>query len=396
MLALTGVAAATPPEVEVVVRERGEPIQGLTAENFVVTLADREIPVRVDEIRDGRRLSDATTVATDVLIYIDEVFLIAPRRNKVLRRLSRELDQLGPDDRVAIVVGDRDEVDVLTGWTRALTLLRSAIDTAQDRASHGLERLGEQRQRENQTVTRTPADFSSIGFSGYSLAPRELGSVGLHRANEVSTQIADLVGGMRAALVAVDRPATDTHRRKVLVPLLGAWPISPEAWVVDGSDGPAAGRAAARELFRPIVDTAVRFGYGIYPMVVEGWDIPGRTVASRDAAAYDMLEWLAATSGGRQLENGRGADMLPTVLADHRDAYFVALEWPTNVDGDPLPLDIRLADGSARAELRAPTRIADPDAKQWRRELLADAQRFGVEQRALGPINEERRTTSPD
>ncbi|HET9765256.1 MAG TPA: hypothetical protein VFS60_00330, partial [Thermoanaerobaculia bacterium] len=109
--------------VEVVVTDaKGERVSGLSAGDFTLTVDGK--PVAIDyfsEIRDGRPLATpaapgaeappastvqppaAATAGTNYLVFVDDYFAIAPQRDPVLEALRGSLDQLRPEDRMAVV-----------------------------------------------------------------------------------------------------------------------------------------------------------------------------------------------------------------------------------------------------------------------------------------------------
>ena len=139
--------------VEVVVTDRkGNRIHGLQAGDFEL-IVDRR-PVRIDyftEIDDGRALAPSDKgvgnvpsltadepVGTNYLIFIDDLFAIKQRRNRVLTRLERDLARLGPADRVAVVANDGRELTLITDWTGAREDIETALQEARKRKPHGL------------------------------------------------------------------------------------------------------------------------------------------------------------------------------------------------------------------------------------------------------------------
>ena len=139
--------------MEVVVTDRkGNRIRGLQASDFEL-LVDRR-PVRIDyftEIDDGRALATSDDqisnvpalapdepVGTNYLIFIDDLFAIKQRRNRVLTRLERDLVQLEPADRVAVVANDGRELTLITDWTGTREDIETALQEARKRKPHGL------------------------------------------------------------------------------------------------------------------------------------------------------------------------------------------------------------------------------------------------------------------
>ncbi|MCE2559768.1 MAG: hypothetical protein J4F98_14525 [Acidobacteria bacterium] len=111
--------------VEVVVTDRqGNRVQGLEASDFELLVDGQPTPITYfTEIEDGLArdgtagdlsgvpsLDANAPVATNFLIFIDDLFSIERDRNRVLDVLVEDLGELGPADR-----GDPDALDELRG-----------------------------------------------------------------------------------------------------------------------------------------------------------------------------------------------------------------------------------------------------------------------------------------
>ncbi|HSS78562.1 MAG TPA: hypothetical protein VLV54_17685, partial [Thermoanaerobaculia bacterium] len=92
----------------VVTAASGQRVPGLSAADFRLLVDGKEVPVEYfAEIADGKSLqADKAPVAAgeevgrNYLIYIDDSFSLANRRNDVLEKLERDLKLLGPADRM--------------------------------------------------------------------------------------------------------------------------------------------------------------------------------------------------------------------------------------------------------------------------------------------------------
>ena len=146
--------------VEVVVTdEAGTRIRGLDASDFKL-LVDGQ-PTAIDyftEVDDGQARvpsgADVETVpalyageqvGTNFLIFIDDYFAFQRDRNRVLGHLEKDLVQLGPRDRVAIVASDGASLALLTGWTNSAAEVQEALREARERPASGLMRLSDRR-----------------------------------------------------------------------------------------------------------------------------------------------------------------------------------------------------------------------------------------------------------
>src|SRR5579864_8219115 len=116
--------------VEAVVTDRrGHPVRGLAAADFQLLVDGREVPIDYfTEIRDGQaaekaaatpppagapaaaataptpQVSPGATVGRSYLVFVDDAFAVAARRNAALQRLREELRRLGPGDQMAVIV----------------------------------------------------------------------------------------------------------------------------------------------------------------------------------------------------------------------------------------------------------------------------------------------------
>src|SRR5215218_1190856 len=106
--------------VEAVVTDRkGDRVQGLTAGDFRLLVDGVEVPIDYfSEVADGVALPAlqsaesgvpapaAGPVGRNYLVFVDESVLMAFDRDLVLQELERDLDRLGPGDRMALVAFD--------------------------------------------------------------------------------------------------------------------------------------------------------------------------------------------------------------------------------------------------------------------------------------------------
>ena len=128
--------------VEVVVTDRkGKRIPGLQASDFELRVDGTQVPIEFfTEIDDGRAratsdddtdnllsLAPDDAVGTNYLIFIDDLFAIRQRRNRVLNRLEQDLARLGPADRVAVVAFDGRNLTRITDWTNSRDEIESAL-----------------------------------------------------------------------------------------------------------------------------------------------------------------------------------------------------------------------------------------------------------------------------
>ena len=354
--------------VEVVVTDRkGNRIRGLQASDFEL-LVDGE-PTPIDyftEIDDGRALAASTErignvpsvapndpVGTNYLIFIDELSAIKRHRDRVLDRLQADLVQLGPTDRVALVVFDGFNVSRLTDWTSS----REAIEEA----------LRQARERE---------------------------ALGLKRRVALSNRSTQLRRAVMAATAAV-RSFAAAPGRKVMLLLAEAW-RAPEDLPENAYRTRGIPALSVDDLYGPLVHSANLVGYTIYPVDLPGFHLVymgptgDASVEGAGLRGYDLydgflvlrrspgdrygfdypdgsfglpsdpewgehavLEFLAHETGGLPMINARRDVALSTAVADTRSFYWLGFS-PTRDENDTLHrLDVRLV---GRSDLRARSR----------------------------------------
>ena len=237
LLLLTGsvpALAQLPPnavEVEAVVTDRdGNRVSGLAAGDFLLRVDGVEVPVdRFAEVVDG-------TVGRSYLVFVDESLSVAVQRDLVLWEIERDLDRLGPEDRMAVVVFDGDRLHRLADWTGDREALAAALAearkrparpgvarSAMDEASEALRSLPAPPGRKAMLVLSGgwPAEPSlqlvrDANRLGYTLYPVDVPSLGREQVPEdVLQALAEATGGRAALnanrLAALERAEEDTR-----------------------------------------------------------------------------------------------------------------------------------------------------------------------------------------
>jgi len=190
-------------------------------------------------------------VGTSYLVFIDDYFSLRSRRDTVLADFKKQLSLVGPDDRMAVVAFDGQELALISNWTSSVEALERAFDQAMERSSHGAERLSEEQSYENNKDGMTTPKAS---FSAY-LGPEEK-----RRVDEISRQVERIVLATSSALRSFAKPPG----RKVMILFSGGWPYNPAQGVV--ADSSRAIFAGGDEVLAPLVETANRLGYTLYPV----------------------------------------------------------------------------------------------------------------------------------
>ncbi len=138
----------------VVTSASGERVRGLSAEDFRLLVDGVEVLVEYfTEVAEGTSVAAAPSapvsageeVGRSYLVYVDDSFSLANRRNEVLEKLERDLALLRRADRMAVLAFDGSRIDVLCGWTGEAGKLREALAAARQRPAQGGALLARQR-----------------------------------------------------------------------------------------------------------------------------------------------------------------------------------------------------------------------------------------------------------
>lgn len=335
--------------VEVVVTDKqGNRVTGLGPGDFRLRVDGKEVPIQYfTEVRGGQAvaaeeagsgqsgavaglpaLAPGSPVGTSYLVFIDDYFSIAARRDEVLRSLMDSLGHLGPEDRMAVVAFDGRKLDMLSNWSDSDRALSRGFQQAMGRPAYGFQRLAELRTFEASrrlTGTLGTVDRRSAFANRVDLEEQSYMEL-----------IADQVGRSVMAAVSTMRGFAAPPGRKVLILLSGGWPYSPADYVVNNPNRPILNRdvPGGEELFEPLVDTANLLGYTIYPVDVPGVESTGPDASEgapagngllnlREQEVHAALEFAARQTGGKALINGLRAEALQTAESDTRSYYWL-------------------------------------------------------------------------
>ena len=140
---------------------------------------------------------------------------------------------------------------------------------------------------------------------------------------------------MVGAAVSTLRGFASPPGRKVMLLFSGGWPFSPVDFVVNNPNRPVMERDLPRgeDLFRPLVDTANRLGYTLYPVDVPGLETevadaslsspPPSGLNIREQEHQTSLLYVAKETGGRALLNGLREASLERASEDTRSYYWL-------------------------------------------------------------------------
>jgi len=337
-------------QVEAVVTDkRGDRVSGLTREDFRLRVDGEEVPIDYfEEVRQGITVTEGERTRSgrdregsseivgeeqmagrDFLVFVDDYFTDRGTRKRLLKNLAKNVDTLGPKDRMAVVRFAGWGLEIRTDWTSSRDELADVF--------------GELIKETPQDLTRS-SEIASMSDSVLQLDDAKLTD---RRRRQ---QIEDVVSGMAVAM----RAFADTPNRKLLVPVTLGWAFDPSRAVgaatalntaelardandigsaaprlgslnATGAPTPAgrgglSGQAEQADVYgdsplSPLVDTANLLGYSIYPMHL------GRP--SPDDLQRTSL-WTVALETGGQIATEGGASTTPLVpvVAD-TGSYYV-------------------------------------------------------------------------
>jgi len=258
-------------DVEAVVTDReGNRVRGLSAGDFRLLVDGVEVPVeRFAEVGEG-------AVGRSYLVFVDDSQSIAVQRDLVLWEIERDLNRLGPEDRMAVVAFDGERLHMLAAWTGDREALAAALAEARKRpARESLARssmwVGDAAAAALRSVSPSPGRKAMLVLSGgwpagpslqlvrdanrlgYTLYPVDVPALERDQAPEATIlALAEATGGQAALnsnrLAALERAEEDTRSYY----LLGFSP----AWNADDRD-----HRIELEVRRPGLDVRARHGF---------------------------------------------------------------------------------------------------------------------------------------
>lgn len=306
--------------LEVVVTEKGSRVRDLTPDDFLLQVDGAEVPIEyftevTGGIADGGNQDAAGTipalapgekVGTSYLVFIDEFFSLATDRNRVLQSIGEQLPYLSPEDRMAVVAFNGNQVEMLTSWNQSVEQLEDIFRKAQGRPAYGLRRRSERRifelQDEDLTglnIGNTVTDLSSVVDSTISLEEQQ-------HVDLVAHQVERVVLAASSALRSFANPPG----RKVMLLLSGGWPHNPTQWVINDPQRAAyvSGSQSHGQLYGQLTETANRLSYTLYPV-----DVPG--LGGSDIDAGDFTVEQAADRSDRRFNREQEEDLSLTSIA---------------------------------------------------------------------------------
>ncbi len=320
--------------VEVVVTgEDGKPVRGLAAADFRLLVDGREVPLDYfTEITEGQAapapaaapegpaapVAPAEAVARSYLVFIDDSFSVASPRSKVLERLAADLSSsLALGDQMAVLAFDGRRIEVLSPWSRDRAALAMVLKAAGGRPAHGHQMIATDRSMEGDADITVDAAIA-MEATGEEIQ-QMLDTLGQRVNPEARTQLGRTAAAMAGALRGFEAPPG----RKIMLLLSGGWSLN-----------------VAPRLFGPLVESANRLGYTLYPI----------DVAQGDARILRGLDRLALATVGR-VANSVRQDVLRTVAADSGTYYWLgfAPTWKKDDRTHDIRVEVRRPDLKVRA-----------------------------------------------
>jgi len=369
--------------VEVVVTDKDDTrVRGLSADDFKLKVDGKEMPIQYfSEILGGSVISRPTAdgtvkdvpslapgqpVGTSYLVFIDDFFSIARDRDRVLTRLEEQAKVLQPQDRMAVVAFDGQELTMLTSWTNSERQLQDALRKARDRPTTGLQRQAELTQNDEDRRNRRSLESASSTITGdpiehrleMRLDPVEMG---------YATRLIDQLHRSVNAAVATLRGFAGPPGRKAMILLSGGWPYNPAEYTVNDYDADFVDVVSAgsdpmlpvgKDLYGELANAANLLGYTLYPV-----DVPGMQRQFRDASVgapsndqeasvggifprelqgEQSLRYLAQETGGEAMINGMRDSVFEHVNDDTRSYYWLGFTPERAQDDKPHEIEVEV------------------------------------------------------
>lgn len=326
----------------VVTNASGERVRGLAAGDFRILVDGVEVPVEYfAEVEEGKSVTAGAgaegapaapvaageEVGRNYLVYVDDSFALATRRNVVLEKVESDLSLLKPADRMAILAYDGNRLNRVCGWTGDAAVLRAALAKARSLPSLGGEMLAHKRALQvdvnwildNSSGIDTGDSVTRVGGPKIYETEELFKYMNKRIPPEARTQFGKTTEAAAAALRGLETPPG----RKVMLLLSGAWSLS-----------------LAPYLYGPLARTANQLGYTVYP------------VDTSESKVYelDALDRLARATGGRLVVAGtHGA--FREVVADSGTYYWLGFTpfWQANDIQHAVTVQLRRPDLQVRS-----------------------------------------------
>ena len=378
--------------VEAVVTDRkGTRVTGLEARDFRLLVDGVEVPIDYfTEVAEGVVLpapqtaegvpapAPAGPVGRSYLVFIDESVVMAPDRDLVLQELERDLDRLGPGDRMAVVAFDGTQLHRLADWTGDRVLLANAFAEARKRPALGI-RFNVERSFQPPDADDGDEMAKALDNSGLD----RIGSLPRQEQNDLTVLENAWVSRVSEAAAAALRGFELPMGRKAMILLTGGWPLP--------------------ELALPLVQEANRLGYTLYPVDVPGMEagaivdiqqvtptekLSGILSTDWELGVHATLNQVAVATGGKPALNSTRVDALERAEEDTRSYYWLGFSpgWKSDDHHHRIEVEVRRPGLVVRARNGfsdlSPAKLAQMEAES----LLLFGPRPGS---VLGPLEIE-------
>ncbi|HUP23262.1 MAG TPA: VWA domain-containing protein [Thermoanaerobaculia bacterium] len=315
--------------LEVVVTDRsGGRVHGLTADDFVLVVDGQEVAIEYfSEIRGGMAQSGGhiesppgvepgEAIGTNFLVYVDDNHTRKVDRDPIVRALIDQVDELGPRDRMAVLVHQGTRLQMLSSWSSSPKDLAAALGQLLDGQRFGgstrsplqVARTLGLRPRTSRLVDVT-ADAPGGGSAEDALLvemAETLPEASFLEALGGAPLRLDLELAVASAVSAL-RGFAQPEGRKVMLLVAGQWPLGAFRSGTAGID-----IVTDLDLVRPLVETANLLAYTVYPIGDQ---------ASTNLWRNTSSSRIASDTGGQMLY--RRAELLRGAVADTRSYYFL-------------------------------------------------------------------------
>lgn len=351
--------------IEVVVTDRdGNRVPNLAPGDFHLRVDGKDVPIEYfTEVREGRSVAEPAeegkpgvqsvapegAVGNYYLVFVDDFFAIAPRRNDVLKALKADLARLGPEDRMAIVAYDGGRLAMLSNWSGSRKDLEQAFDRAIARPARGLDRLTERR------ILRNDEAFASQVMDDGRTLDLAVTKVELNdRERAYGITLARQIQSASRAAVSAMRAFAAPQGRKVMLLLSGGWPASVQSYI-RGSEAISPSRELpdTENLLGPLSSTANLLGYTLYPVDVPGVQTEAASTATdapqgsfnslSEQEIEGSLYFLAKETGGKPVLNSNNIQALANASSDTRSYYWLGFSptWKRNDRSHAVKVEVR-------------------------------------------------------
>jgi VWFA-related protein len=311
--------------VEAVVTDRsGQRVRGLKLSDLRLLVDGTEVPVEFfTEIEEGKTAAGPDGVAPapgvpgmeegrSFLVFLDDSFAVAARRDAAIAGIEADLGRLGPQDRMAVLAFDGKKVDVLCKWTADRGTLTAALAAARRRPTGGGQRIAQNYDMEVRDVDIVLAAMEDPEFALEMMSHR--------RSVETASQAETTTAGLAAALEAFEAPPG----RKVMFLVSAGWQVG-----------------KAPRFYGAVAQVANQKGYTLYPV----------DTVNQEPVPLEILERLAGATGGKVVQTGARRSAFAEAVEDAGSYYSLGFTpaWKGDDRGHRILVEARQAGLTVRS-----------------------------------------------